>query len=307
MNSKRLLTLAVGLILLFVAARQELALSPSWQDNMVLAGQLLIALASLAAFTAELRWSWIILWMAAVAVNDISLLIRPPMPSFLIRMYTFLAVMAALLYLSVRDANIADLKDGWRRLLDSPELKTYRALLLILLPFWAAAVVLAKTGSEAASPVYPRSIHPAPPDSSDFKGKSYAMATLENPYRKLEKEDPVKFAEAVLAGKKVYYQNCYYCHGDHLDGKGPAATALIPRPANFQDPGTIAMLQESFVFWRISKGGPGMPSSGHPWNSAMPQWEKMLSEDEIWKVVLWLYSYTNQSPRTWAHDGAEAH
>lgn len=307
MDIKRLLTLATGLGLLFVAAQQELALDPSWQACAVSACLLAIALATLAAFTAELRWSWIILWMTSVAVYDISLLIRPPMPSFLIRMYTMLAAMAALIYLSVRDSNIDDLRSGLRNLLEGSELRAYRAVLLVLIPFWAAAVVLAKTGSEAASPVYPRSIHPAPPDSSDFKGKSYAMATLENPYRAIEKSDPQKYAQAVLEGKTIYYQNCYYCHGDHLDGKGPAATALIPRPANFQDPGTIAMLQESFVFWRIAKGGPGMPSSGHPWNSAMPQWEKMLSEDEIWKVILWLYSYTNQSPRTWAHEGAEAH
>ena len=62
------------------------------------------------------------------------------------------------------------------------------------------------------------------------------------------------------------------------------------------------MLQESFVFWRVSKGGPGMPGSGHPWNTAMPAWEKMLTEDELWKAILWIYDYTDQSPRTWAEE-----
>jgi hypothetical protein len=28
-------------------------------------------------------------------------------------------------------------------------------------------------------------------------------------------------------------------------------------------------LTESFVFWRIAKGGPGLPKEGAPWNSAM--------------------------------------
>ena len=59
------------------------------------------------------------------------------------------------------------------------------------------------------------------------------------------------------------------------------------------------MLQESFVFWRISKGGPGFPTSAHPWSSAMPAWENMLTEDEIWKVIVWIYSGTGTTPRTW--------
>lgn len=301
MDFKKVISATAGFGLLVVAAWQQQLLSPSWQACVVQFSVLAILLAALAAFVSSGRWSWVILWMITVAAFDGSLLIRPSMPSFLIMMYTLLAALAALLYLSVFSENIDDLKNGLSDLLDSPTLKLQRGLLLLLVPFLAAAMVLAKTGSELPAPVYPRSVHPAPPDSSDFKGKGYAMAALENPYRKLEKTDPKKFEDLVGEGKKIYYQNCYYCHGDHLDGKGPFASGLSPLPANFQDPGTIAMLQESFVFWRITKGGPGMPPSGHPWNSAMPQWEKMLSEDEAWKVILWLYAYTNQSPRTWAH------
>ncbi len=31
----------------------------------------------------------------------------------------------------------------------------------------------------------------------------------------------------------------------------------------------------------------------------MPRWEAMLSEEERWKVILFLYDYTGFSPRTW--------
>ena len=100
-------------------------------------------------------------------------------------------------------------------------------------------------------------------------------------------------------GQRVYYQNCYHCHGDHLAGDGPFAKAFNPRPANFQDVGTIAQLQESYLFWRITKGGPGLPNESGPGLSAMPRWEGRLNENEIWSVILFLYEATGHPPRTW--------
>ena len=76
-----------------------------------------------------------------------------------------------------------------------------------------------------------------------------------------------------------------YCHGDNLDGKGHFAHGFNPPPANFVDPGTIAMLQEAYLFWRIAKGGPGLPKESTPWNSVMPAWEDRLTEEQIWQVI----------------------
>ena len=59
---------------------------------------------------------------------------------------------------------------------------------------------------------------------------------------------------------------------------------LTPFPANFTDAGTIAQLQETFVFWRVAKGGIGLPGEAFPWASVMPPWEQHLTVDEIWKV-----------------------
>jgi mono/diheme cytochrome c family protein len=132
--------------------------------------------------------------------------------------------------------------------------------------------------------------------------KRFNLLTLENPYRKLEKEDPEKFAELVAEGAEVYIRNCQYCHGDKLDGAGPYAAGLNPMPMDFQDIGTIAQLQESFVFWRIATGGPGLPKEGAPWLSSMPVWQDMLTEEEIWKVILFLYDYTGHRPRSWKHE-----
>jgi hypothetical protein len=102
----------------------------------------------------------------------------------------------------------------------------------------------------------------------------------------------------VTEGGTVFFQNCHYCHGDQLNGLGMFSHVFNPTPANFIDPGTIAMLRESFLFWRVSKGGPGLPNESTPWSSAMPPWEEHLNTEEIWKVILFEYWYTGWHPRT---------
>jgi len=65
--------------------------------------------------------------------------------------------------------------------------------------------------------------------------------------------------------------------------------------------GTIAQLQESFLFWRIATGGPGLPAEAAPWISSMPVWENFLTEEEIWEVILFMYDYTGRQPRSWTN------
>jgi DMSO reductase family type II enzyme heme b subunit len=144
-------------------------------------------------------------------------------------------------------------------------------------------------------PVELRAIHPAPPASITFRGKTLDLTGLENPLRK----DQANFTRHVAEGGVIYIRNCVFCHGDNLDGNGHFAQAFNPPPANFTDPGTIAMLQESFIFWRIAKGGPGLPRESTPWNSVMPAWEDRLTEEEIWKVTMYLYDATGFQPRRW--------
>lgn len=244
---------------------------------------------------------WVGAWaaLAVAGCYGACLGIKPPLPSLLVEIFTGLATLGVLLYISVRDKDLEQVRQALVALLEGPPFRPHRLILSLLLPCWAGAWTWAGTGKGFEPPLYPRSIHPAPPDQSDFLGKAYAMAAIENPYRALEKENPERFKALVREGKGIYYQNCFQCHGDNLDGRGRFSRALNPLPANFQDPGTIAMLQESYVFWRVSKGGPGLPPSAHPWNSAMPQWEKMLKEDDIWKAILWIYNATGYAPRTW--------
>lgn len=105
-----------------------------------------------------------------------------------------------------------------------------------------------------------------------------------------------------MMGKGLYAAFCSPCHGANFDGKGPASVGFNPPPANFSDPGTIAQLQESYLFWRIKKGGVGLPVEGMPWKSAMPRWEAELPDEWIWKIIMGEYDGAGQSPRTWEEE-----
>jgi mono/diheme cytochrome c family protein len=102
-----------------------------------------------------------------------------------------------------------------------------------------------------------------------------------------------------MMGKGFYFAYCMPCHGPKFNGNGPASDGFNPPPANFVDPGTIAQLQESYLFWRIKKGGVGLNVEGHPWKSAMPRWEVELSDDMIWKIIMAEYAGSGHKPRTW--------
>jgi len=289
-----------------LAVKLNLALGPRWQEVLVLALALAFVLTALAAFAEVEAWPAFSGVFASLVVYDVSLLVRPPLPGSLVVMYTTMGVCGAVLYLSVSEAAFRGLVEGFQGLYRHPRLKRHRPLILALGPLGAGAVALAKSFPELTPPLELRIVHPEPPTEIAVKGKAFDMVGGTNPLRKVKAQDPARFAKLVEEGKAVYYRNCFYCHGDNLDGKGHFAAGLNPLPANFQDIGTIAMLQESFVYWRVAKGGPGLPKSGHPWSSAMPVWEDMLTEDELWKAVLFIYEGTGREPRTFApHGGGE--
>jgi mono/diheme cytochrome c family protein len=235
-----------------------------------------------------------------VLVFDI--IIGQLIPKSLLTMYMFFVIAGVFMVFTCNEESTKELVDPIKALVEDPSKKMIRNIVFAILPLAAGAYMYNSMSPSFEAPVELRSIHPAPPNSLKVYGKRFDLATLENPYRKFEKEDPEKFKKMVFEGGEVYIKNCQYCHGDRLDGKGPFADGLNPTPLNFQDVGTIAQLQESYVFWRITTGGPGLPKEAAPWISAMPVWEDFLTEDEVWKVILFLYDYTGRRPRSWAHE-----
>jgi mono/diheme cytochrome c family protein len=221
--------------------------------------------------------------------------IQPPIPSNLLFAYTAIIGIAIYVYLASNTARWESFRTPVSRLFVARETRIARGVIFVLLPLSVGWLVYAWGGGAPQLPAELRTIHPTPPGQVTVRGKSFNLIGLENPLRK----EPDKMAQYIDEGKVIYFQNCFFCHGDNLDGGGHFAQGFIPPPANFVDTGTIAQLQESYVFWRIAKGGPGLPPESHPWNSAMPIWENFLSEEDIWKVVLYIYAGSGQAPRTW--------
>ncbi|MFQ5882191.1 MAG: c-type cytochrome [Candidatus Methylomirabilales bacterium] len=139
-------------------------------------------------------------------------------------------------------------------------------------------------GPTSPPPEPPRAIHP--PSPIDYVG-------LENPFR----GDKKNFKRHVEEGARLYFSHCFFCHGDKLDGRGHFAPGFLPRPADFTDPETISVLKGSYLLWRIMEGGPDLPPESRPWDSAMPSWKDDLTEEEIWKIILYLYEAIEATPK----------
>jgi mono/diheme cytochrome c family protein len=178
--------------------------------------------------------------------------------------------------------------------------KRYTTLLgatVLGIPALAAANVYVQMNVPLEPPLFSRTVHPASPAEITVHDKKIDLDAGENPFEKLATSNPDEYRKRVDNGRRVYYRNCVFCHGDNLAGNGMFVHALDPIPTNFADAGTIAMLRDTFLFWRISKGGPGLPEEGGPWDTAMPAWEKFLKDEEIWEVITFLYDFTGQKPR----------
>lgn len=131
-----------------------------------------------------------------------------------------------------------------------------------------------------------------PPPSEDvpktftLKGSKVAIKNLANPF----KDDP----KALMQGGTLYTKHCFFCHGDLLDGNGLFGKSFFPAPANFTRLDSILSRPQAYTFWRIMKGGQGLPEKYEPWNSAMPAWEETLSKKDVWKIITYIYETARQ-------------
>jgi len=223
-------------------------------------------------------------------------------PRSLLTMYMFFVTAGVFMVFTYDEDRTRELAAPIKAMVENPQYRMIRNVVFTIIPLLVGFGVYTKMLPSFDAPVELRTIHPAPPSTAQIYGRRVNLLELQNPFRKFETEDPEQFAEYVTEGATVYIENCQYCHGDKLDGKGPYAEGLNPTPLNFQDIGTIAQLQESYLFWRITTGGPGLPAEAAPWISSMPVWQNFLEEDEIWKAILVLYDYTGHEPRSWGHE-----
>lgn len=246
------------------------------------------------------RWTLALaigVWLAILAV--VKLGVHPPMPASVQMIYMTLSTIGIILFVAANEARFEAFLAPLKAVFAGRAPRFVQVLVLTGIPLLVGWGTWLRTAPSWDAPFEPRVVHPEPPNSFSLHGKRMNVAGLQNPLRTASAKNPAELEKLTAEGKTIYYQNCFFCHGDALGGDGHFAQAFTPIPANFRDVGTISMLQESFVFWRVSTGGPGLPKGATPWISAMPVWQNFLTEEEIWKAILYIYAGSGSTPRTW--------
>jgi len=88
-------------------------------------------------------------------------------------------------------------------------------------------------------------------------------------------------AANLAAGRALYRQYCASCHGSGGSGDGDAGKALDPPPANLAWSTKRPLATDGYLDWTITEGGV-------PLQTAMPSFKGVLTEHQIWQLILYL-------------------
>ncbi|HSP99868.1 MAG TPA: cytochrome c [Candidatus Dormibacteraeota bacterium] len=242
----------------------------------------------------------LLVWLMALMVGVYVVLRHgfvTPLPDSAMRMYLAITALALSAYATSSRDRTRQVVDPVLAFVTERRFTLPLAVVAVLIPGLVAWSVYRGLQQPIQPPFFARTVHPAPPSEIAVHGQKIDLLRGQNPLRALEQSDAEAFAAHVANGRRIYYQNCVFCHGDSLGGDGMFAYGVSPVPANFLDSGVLPNFQETFFFWRIAKGGPGMPEEGAPGDSVMPEWERFLDSEQIWEVLLFLYHDTGYRPR----------
>ena len=227
---------------------------------------ILVVLAVAAVFgILRVRRTSLLVWAAAWWVGIYVLLrfgFTAPIPASVISIYMGIVSISILAYVSSSQERRDEISGPLVRFMTEKRYAALLAATVVAIPALAAANVYVRMNVPLEPPFFPRTVHPASPPEITVHDETIAIDAGDNPYRSLETSDPEEFRRHVENGRRVYASNCVFCHGDDLGGNGMFVHGLDPIPTNFTDPGTIPNLRETFLFWRIAKGGRGSPRKG---------------------------------------------
>jgi len=96
-------------------------------------------------------------------------------------------------------------------------------------------------------------------------------------------------AAAIAEGMEVYDTHCTKCHGPGGAGDGPVSVTLDPAPADFTRVNLMQGTADGYLFWRVSEGG-----AMAPFNSGMPPWKAILTEERSWKVLAYIKTFSGK-------------
>jgi len=91
--------------------------------------------------------------------------------------------------------------------------------------------------------------------------------------------------ENIAQGQGIYKGKgtCFVCHGASGKGDGPAGLVLDPSPRNFTNPEFQQKRTDGELFWVLKNGSPG--------TGMVPMTGKTITEDDAWRVILYLRTF----------------
>ncbi len=151
---------------------------------------------------------------------------------------------------------------------------------------------VAPEGSQPSSPTN-RSIMPvqSPPGPAaaatpeDFSKRTWDIPKDADKTKNLIAASP----ESIAKGKELFMAkpgNCVFCHGETGEGNKDNLAKLRRVPADLSDKDRMPKLSDGEIFWKITKGIPGI----------MPGREKQLTEEERWNVVNFVRTLAADKP-----------
>lgn len=92
-------------------------------------------------------------------------------------------------------------------------------------------------------------------------------------------------------GKQWYYTYCIACHGWTLQGNGPAAIELDPRPRTLTKGSYMNKKTNLELFTVIKGGGLAVDLS-----ASMPDWGNIMQDQDIWNLIAWIRAMQDVKP-----------
>lgn len=114
-------------------------------------------------------------------------------------------------------------------------------------------------------------------DMSMVRHRYVMRRGVDPPYA--SKESPLApSSDDLREGRRLYEAHCARCHGPSGTGDGPDGKGLEPPPPNIAAFSDMPMASDGYLYWTIAEGGA-------PVGSAMPPFEGVLDEEQIWRVI----------------------
>ena len=229
---------------------------------------ILVVVAVLAVFgLLRLRRTSLLMWAGAWWVGIYVLLrfgFTAPIPASVVTLYMGIVTLAILAYVTSSQERRDEVSGPLVRFMTEKRYTPLLAARSSRIPALAAANVYVQMNvplSRRSS--RERSIRRRRPRSRSTTRRSISMPARTRSCTS-RRSNPEEFRKHVENGRKVYYRNCVFCHGDDLAGNGMFVHGLDPIPTNFTDGRRSPSFARRSCSGASPRAGPGCPRKAGP-------------------------------------------